>query len=154
MSSMSQPYLISIDYLRAGAIQKFTMVLAPDFLEINEPELRFCEEVSVTGEAYLVEENLILHFDAKTGIEMPCSICNQKTFMTLSIKGVYHTVSLEKYFAATFDLRPALREELLIELPRTIECQGNCPERSCISSFMQAKEKDKNYFPFSSLGDR
>lgn len=151
---MPQPYQISIDHLRTGETQKYVLTLAPDFFEIQEPDLRFPEEVCVVGDAYLVEENLVLRFDAKTKIEMHCSICNQKILLPLSIKGVYHTVPLEKYFAPLFDLRPAVREELLVELPQTAECSGKCPERSTVSRFMRAEEKKEppsNYFPFSDL---
>ena len=151
---MPQPYQISVDPLRRGETQKYVLTLAPDFLEIEEPELCFPEEVRVVGDAYVVEENLVLRFDAKTKIEMPCLICNQKILLPLAIQGVYHTVPLEECSSSLFDLRPAVREELLVELPKTAECSGRCPERPLVSRFMRAQEKKEtssNYFPFSDL---
>lgn len=150
---MSEPYLISIDHLRNGETQKFTMKLPAAFLEVDEPELKFSEEVRVGGEAYLVEENLVLRFDAETRLQMPCAVCNQQVLIPLSIKTVYHTIALDLCASSLFDVRPALREELLIELPKTVECEENCPERRNVARFMRSEQKEEpsQYFPFSDL---
>jgi len=147
---MSQPYILSLDYLRTGENQKFTLVLSPEFMDIQEKDLSFEEAVSVEGEAYLVEENLVIRFDAHTKATMPCVVCNRNIKKPLAIKGVYHTVALEGISGAYFDFRPALREELLVELPKVAECGGNCSERASISPYLKS-EKQENYFPFSDL---
>lgn len=153
---MSNSRIILIDRLKGGHTQKIEEQMDPSFLGPDEAELRFPEKVSVKGEAYLTDAHLILHLKARTQISMPCAVCNKMIDADLKVDNFYHTEPIEEIASAAFDYSDALREALLIELPRTVECnQGNCPERATIDPFLRSKsraEKTK-YFPFADMDD-
>ncbi len=123
-------FKILIDRLKGGQTQKIEEMADPAFLGPDEPELRFQAKVSVKGEAYLAEADLIIHLKARTKIQMPCAVCNKMIEVHLQVDNFYHAEPIEEIPSAVFDYSEALREALLIELPRTVECNGGtCPER-------------------------
>jgi hypothetical protein len=74
----------------------------------------------------------------------------------LNVDNFYHTEPTEEIRSAVFDYSDALREALLIELPRTVECNGGkCPERAIITPFMRAEARtdQTTHFPFADLDD-
>lgn len=151
---VSSSFEILVDRLRGGQVQKIQESFDPSFLEIQESELAFHVPVVVKGEAYLTESELILHLNATTRASMPCAICNKMIDKELKITGFYHAQPLDEIKGAIFDFREALREALLIEVPRTIECNGGkCPERATIAPFLrpEARVEKTTYFPFKDL---
>lgn len=150
-------FMIAIDLLKNGVVQKMNLALSPSFFEINEPDLSFEDPVSVSGEAYLTDDEFILHFSAQTMARMPCSICNRMTPISLFTKSYYHTEPLTSIESLQFDPRPIFREALLIELPKAAECTNGCPERASIAPYLSKEKKTSttedghNYFPFSDL---
>lgn len=149
---MSHSYLLSIDSLKKGDKKRFTLILSPELFQLDEPELRFQNEVHAAGEAYLLQDgDLMLHFDAKTIAEMPCAICNRMSSVSLEVREVYHLVAMANYSDAFFDLRPIFREELLLEIPQRTECEGFCPERSSLTPYLRSREPPSQHFPFSKL---
>lgn len=149
-------FKILIDRLKGGQTQKIEEALGPEFLGPEEPELRFPDKVRVKGEAYLTDAHLIIHLKAATKASMPCAVCNEMIDCNLSIDNFYHTVPIEEIPSAIFDFSEALREALLIELPRTVECnQGNCPNRATIKPYLRSEVRtDKTtYFPFADMDD-
>lgn len=152
---MSDTFILYIDRLKSGAVQKIGMILSPEFFDVHESDLLFPDPVEVSGEAYLAEEELVIHLNASTIARMPCSICNQMLPFTLAIKNFYHAEPLSSIKTGLFDLREPLREALLIELPKTVECPGGCKEREAIAPFLKKKPEassaPEDYFPFSDL---
>lgn len=151
---MDDSFKIWIDRLKNGQTQRIAETLDPSFFEIKEEELQFHAPVQVKGEAYITEDELILHLNASTLARMPCAICNKMIDAPLKIENFYHAEPISNIRDAIFDFREALREALLIELPKYIECQGGkCPERSTLLPYMRGENrKDKTtYFPFSGL---
>jgi len=152
---MSDAFILYIDRLQGGAVQKIRIILTPEFFDVNESDLAFQDPVEVSGEAYLAEDELVLHLNASTIARMPCSICNQMLPLTLAIKNFYHAVPLSSIKTGLFDLRMPLREALLIELPKIAECPGGCKERAAIAPFLKKQSEAPNapeaYFPFSDL---
>lgn len=151
---MSDPFIISIDRLKGGTAQKIDMILASDFFDIHEAELSFTDAVKVSGEAYVTDDDLVLHLNASTFAQIPCCICNQWVSIPLMIKGYYYTESLANIATGFFDFRGPLREALLIELPKTAECKGNCPEREVIAPYLRKDaqpDASAHYFPFNDL---
>jgi uncharacterized metal-binding protein YceD (DUF177 family) len=151
---MSEPFKILIDRLKGGQTQKIEEDLPPTFLQVNEPELKFGSKVHVKGETYLTDEHLIIHLKAKTGFAMPCAVCNEMIESEIKVDNFYFTQPIEEIPSAIFDYSEALREAILIELPRTIECnQGNCRERETIKPFLKSETRvDKTtYFPFADM---
>lgn len=151
---MDDSFKIWIDRLKNGQTQKIVESLPPSFLDVEEEELQFRAPVQVKGEAYLTEDELILHLNASTAAQMPCAICNKMIDTPLKIENFYHAQPISEIPDAIFDFREALREALLIELPQYIECGGGkCPERCMLKPYMRGENrKDKTtYFPFSDL---
>jgi uncharacterized metal-binding protein YceD (DUF177 family) len=151
---MSDPFIIILDRLNGGVVQKIDAILPSDFFDISEADLFFNDPVKVSGEAYVTDEDLVLHLNASTFAQMPCSVCNQRVSLPLSIKGYYHTEPLNEITGPFFDFRNSLREALLIELPKVVECKGRCPERESLAPFLRKETKSDaptHYFPFNDL---
>lgn len=153
---MAEPFKIYIDRLRKGEIQKIDDRLAPSFLGPEEKDLRFPAKVEVKGEAYLTDDHLILKLKARTGVEVPCAVCNEMTKADLRIDDFYHAEPIQEIRDAVFDFAENLREALLIELPQYLECnQGKCPGRAAITPYLRSQKQSENptHFPFSGLDD-
>ncbi len=152
---MSEPFVVLIDRLRGGRSWKIEGAFDARFLGPDEPDLRFSSKVQLKGEAYLTDSHLIVHLKASTTVEIPCSICNQMTPSELKVDNFYHTEPIENIPSAQFDFSEQLREALLIELPKTVECnQGKCPERQIITPYMRTEKKqERTYLPFANLDD-
>lgn len=151
---MNDPFQIWVDRLKGGKTQKINESLDPSFLDVQEEELRLDAPVIVIGEAYLSDNELILRLTASTQVSMPCAICNQMIPVKLAVNDFYHAHPLDEIPSAIYDFRIPLREALLIELPKYVECnQGKCPERKVIAPYMRSGEKIKKdtHFPFSNL---
>ena len=151
---MSDPFVITIDRLTEGATQKIEGTVSPDFLEVNEPDLRFTDPIKISGEAYLADDELVIHLNASTLAQMPCSICNQMVHFPLDVKSFYHAEPLSNIQGVFFDFRTLLREALLIELPKVAECSGGCPEREILTPYLRKKDvldTSTSYFPFNDL---
>ncbi len=151
---MSDPFIIYFDQLKEGDVQRIDTSLSSEFIDINETDLFFKEAVKVSGEAYVTDDDFVLHLNASTSAEIPCSVCNRLVSIPLAIKGYYHTEPLADIKSPFFDFRGILRELLLVELPKVAECRGNCPEREALASFLRKEAKadaSTHYFPFNDL---
>ncbi len=145
-------FKILIDRLKGGQTHQIEEMADPTFLGPDEPELQFKAKVFAKGEAYLTDDHLIIHLKAATTVSMPCAVCNKPTHVELKVDDFYHAEPTEEIKGAIFDISEALRESLLIELPRTVECNGgNCPDRSTIEAYMRPKEQDRPNFPFANM---
>ncbi len=151
---MSESFKIWIDRLKGGRTEKIEEALDSSFLGPEEPELRFGGKAFVKGEAYLTDTHLIIHLKAHCTVSMPCAVCNQMTQVELRDDNFYYTQPMEEIEGALFNYSEALREALLLQLPRTVEChQGKCPERSTMTPYLRSEtRKEKTtYFPFADL---
>lgn len=151
---MKEECLIWIDRLKSGQTQKITESLSPDFLKINEEDLKFTAPVQVQGDAYLSDDELIIHLKASTQAMMPCVICNQLITIALVLDDFYHAQPINEIPGAIFDFQEPLREALLLELPRYVECnQGKCPDRPAMAPYLCSNKQQKQeiHFPFSDL---
>ena len=99
---MLEEFKILIDRLKGGQVQKIAGVFNPAFLEVDEPELQFRSPVSVKGEAYVTDADLILHLKASTVAKMPCAICNQMIETEIKIENFYHAEPIEEIPSAYF----------------------------------------------------
>jgi uncharacterized metal-binding protein YceD (DUF177 family) len=147
-------FKILIDRLKGGQTHKIEELADPAFLGPEESELRFKAKVFTKGEAYLTDDHLIIHLKAATTVAMPCAVCNSMIDVDLKVDDFYHAEPIEEIRSAIFDISEALRESLLIELPRTVECNGGkCPERSTLTAFMRPKSEDRPNFPFADMNN-
>ncbi len=152
---MDDKYLIYLDRLRKGEKEDLTGKIPATVFEIEESELICKDPIEVTGEAYISDEHLILHFSASTKVTMPCSICNHMIEQNIEIKNAYQTIELTEIDGATFSSEQLIRDTLLLELPHFVECNnGNCKERPLIEPYLHKPEEEKGddiHYPFSGL---
>ena len=141
---------IYVDRLEGGSQTTIDCMLPADFMEVNEAELAFKKTILVKGRAYASGDHLIVHFDATAYAIMPCSICNQDVEVKIQLNKYIHTIPLEEIKGAVYNGGPALREALLLEVPRLAECGGQCPKRKQLQPFLKA-DGDETHFPFAEL---
>lgn len=140
--------VIYVDRLADGEVEKFEGTISSAFLGTDPG---FQDTVSLSGEAYVAQDHLILKLQAKTAAKLPCSICNELTEVPLELTDFYHAEPLES-IGSSFDFSNLLREDLLLQLPQFAECEGNCPEREKLKKFLNKPATvDSSQFPFSSL---
>lgn len=138
---MDDTFKIFIKRLKDGHEEKIHENLAPDFLDIHEAELGFHAPVSVEGTASVANEALVLMLSVSTEAIMPCAICNGDVQVKISIPHFCYTESVSAIKGAVFDYREPLREQILLELPYRVECNGgDCPERASVAKYFKKTE--------------
>lgn len=142
---------IYIDRLKEGRKESFQGSMTTRSFP-NEDALRFEDTLQCKGEAYIAGDHLVLKLQAQVQAEIPCAICNEWTKVTLQLKDFMHTEPLEEIPSGVFDFAELMRTDLLLELPQFAECQGNCPERATVKSFIRSSDlPEGTHFPFSGL---
>ena len=149
---------IFIDKLSLDQEEEITLVISPQFLEIEDKELIFDSPIEISGKCYVTNESFILQLQSKTQTKMPCSICNTLVNIDLEANEIYHSVFLEELSTNIFDYSSLVREELLLQVPPFAECEnGNCPERKVITKYLkirspkEEKPSTQTHFPFADL---
>lgn len=154
---MEDEFKIHVDRLKHGEMEKIRETVSPEFLEQDDAELAFVSEIAFAGEAYLAEQELVIHLDIETKAKLPCSICNEPTETTLILKGLYHVVPLQEIKTGVYNLKEFLRETIILEAPHFVECHdGHCPKRKDLKRYLKApgstkEQEDGSYHPFSEL---
>ena len=154
----NEAFNIYIERLRGGNTDEINERFSPNFLDVSDEDLKFTDEVTVQGEAYLAEEELILHFEIAAQGLIPCTICNEDVKVEVNIHNFYHAVPLTELKSGVYNFKDVVREAILLETPPFAECdQGNCGARTEIQKYLVKPEKDgeKNsedtYHPFANL---
>ncbi|MEN9343876.1 MAG: hypothetical protein RLZZ453_663 [Chlamydiota bacterium] len=126
--------------------------LLPEFLQIDDEELRFSLPIQLKLEAYLADDHLVMGLDASTEAELPCAICNEPVKIVLNVKNKHLTLALDEIQTSVLDLSNEVRENILLQVPLFTECsQGKCPEREGLKKFFKkdlSEEEDAAHFPF------
>jgi len=149
---MTEDFKIYIDRLKGGQVHLIEKKFDPSFLEVNEKELQFEQPITVSGEAYLTDDHLVIHLSALTMAKMPCSMCNQMIPTPLIVDNLYHAEPLVDIPNAIYDFQVMLREALLLELPQRVECNsGNCPSRTIIKPYLRSEKRSDTHFPFADI---
>lgn len=155
---MDERFKIYVEQLRDGQVEKIAEVLEPSFLEVHESELSFVDPIDLQGEAYLADDELILHLNVSTFALMPCKICNDMVKAPIEIDNSYHAIPLGEVKGGIFNLAPLLREQILLELPLLVEChEGHCPKRQAMQKYFKKDSGDAGedgYQPFADLDDQ
>ncbi len=83
---------------------------------------------------------------------MPCAVCNQMIEVPLKTD-FYHTEPVEEIPSAIYDYSEALRESILIELPKPLNVKEIVrQEKLCALFCAQRKRSEKTtYFPFADM---
>jgi len=151
---MSEILKIYIDRLRNGESELLKEPISPAFMDVEEGDLQFKNSINVDGEAYTTADDLVISLKADTEVLMPCLICNKMITVSLVIEKFYHTIALENLKEPIYDFGIPLREQILLELPHFVECDGRCPERNNLKEFLgkdDKTEEKENHYPFSDL---
>lgn len=152
--SMPEIFHISMRTLTSGKTIKFDGKIDPKFIEIMESELKFIDPIQIQGKAYIVDDFLIIHLNAMTFATMPCASCNEMKKTKISLENFRINEPLES-IPEVYDFRAALKEALLLELPKFLDCEeGNCPKKTDLKPFLKktkGKKKDSVHYPFSQL---
>lgn len=155
---MKERYKIFVEQLRDGRVEKLEEVFTPEFLDVHEKELCFADPVKVCGEAYLADDDLVLHLDADTFCSVPCRICNEPVKLALGFKGFYHAIPLSEIKTGVYEYNEILRETLLLEVPALAECHGGkCPQRREMAKYLKKEnplgkaDLEDGYQPFADL---
>lgn len=152
---MEDAHIIYLERLRnQRGEEELELKLSPDFLDVTEEGLSFDKDVRVSGRASLVEEELILEFEAQTEAYISCTICCQPVLTKVVTGSVIHAVPVSEASSGVWDMRPLIREEILLETPLFAECGGACPEREALSPYLskpQEKKGVEGQQPFAGL---
>ncbi|MBS0653603.1 MAG: hypothetical protein JSR39_08805 [Verrucomicrobia bacterium] len=155
-----EKFKIYVDRLKNGHVEEIKETVGPEFLEIEEEELSFPEDVQVSGEVYLADDHLVAHFSIQTSATLPCSICNEPVHIPINIQNAYSTIPLEEVRFAIYDLSNEIRETTLLQVPLFAECNnGKCPGRDQIKEFLHGdsggelnpEQSPVVHFPFADL---
>jgi uncharacterized metal-binding protein YceD (DUF177 family) len=153
-------FRIYVEQLRDGHIEYLEEELNPEFIGIIDEDLKFVDPVHLEGEAYLADDDLVIKFNCNTLATFPCAICNEPTKHEVIVQGDYQMVPLEEIKGGVFDFKELLREAIILETPRTAECnEGTCPQRSRMKQYLKNKtakpggkdDDEGSYRPFADL---
>lgn len=139
---------IYVDRLTDGHIEVIEETVSPELLDVKEKDLQFQKPIKLSGKAYLAEDHLIIQLTIATEATMPCLICNERIQKKIAVPSFYHTEEVANIKGHIYDYAQPMREAILLELPYSIECMGNCPKRTELKSYL---EKRDIRFPFADL---
>lgn len=151
-----EAFKIYVDQLRNGGHKEFNETFSTDFLDIHEKDLAYTDVVTVDGETYLADNDLVLHFAISASGLVPCSICNEPVPITVEIKNFYHLEPLDNIKSGIFNISEVVREAIILETPAFAEChQGKCPKRKELKKYLKEPLKTadgkEGYRPFADL---
>ncbi len=154
---MNDDFKIYVDRLRGGTVENVEGEYPPAFLEMNEIETRFPEDVSINGNAYITDNNLVLQLNISTCAMVPCRICNKPIRIPIEIQGIYHIIPVDEIKGGVYNMQEMIRENVLLEVPAFVECnEGQCPQRSEIEKYLHRSSNNNDgaedgYQPFKDL---
>lgn len=146
---------IHLEQLKNGNHIAIDENVSPDFLDVNEKELSFKDDVSIQGETYLAGDSLILHLTLIAHGVLPCTICNQPVQTDINVVNLYHAEPVDEIKGGIFNFKDVVREAILLEVPSFAECEGQCPKRKELKKYLKSsderKNEDEGYHPFKDL---
>ncbi len=154
---MNGKLTIFIDRLQQGKEERLKATLPPDCMELDDPDLQFRAPIEVSLRAYLADNQLVLHLNIETEINLRCGICNNLTTKAFHLPSLTEVVPIASIKGNVYDCCPLLREVILLEVPHYVECRGNCLQRAKIAHYLTGKHpdcpppKEEVQFPFSDL---
>jgi len=145
------PLKIYIDRLKDDDTENIFEVLPPNYLDVDGKDLKFPDDITISGQAYLAKSHLILELKIKTKAKMPCSICNEDAEVPIDFEDFYHTIELCEISSSVYDFSEEVRSAILLKVPQFMECQhGHRPKRKDIKKYL-TKDSDDTHSPFSDL---
>ena len=114
---MNEAFKIYVEQLKDGHSEQISEELSPQFIEVKEEDLAFLDPVRVDGEAYLAENELVLHLEVNTFVTIPCAICNSLVKVPIELNNFYHTVEEAELKSGIYNFKEMLRENILLAVP-------------------------------------
>lgn len=158
MAPTTDFFKIYVDQLRFGKVAELDEEVPAEFLELAAGDELVCvEPVHIKGEAYIANQELVLHMELETKGKLPCSICNEPVDVEVVNRDFYHVVPQSEIKSSVFDFKELVREALLLEAPHFVECQGGkCPQRKELDKYLKKTSPEKEgseetYRPFADL---
>ena len=155
---MKDDFIIYIDRLKDGQVEKIDLELSPVFMEIHEKDLAFNDTVQIEGSFYTTPDHLIGNLQVNTNLMMPCSICDETFSIPICVDNYYITEPLENIPSGLYYPQDGIREAILLETPSFYECNnGQCPCRKELATILGQKNKteekaeQKCHLPFKDL---
>lgn len=139
---------IYVDRLMDGQTEVIEETASPDLLETKEQDLQFVKPIRISGKSYLAENHLIIKLKLVTEVTMPCLICNTSIQKEIHVPTFYLTEDVANIKGHIYDYTEPMREAILLEVPYSVECMGNCPTRGELKSYLANGE---SRFPFADL---
>jgi hypothetical protein len=144
MSNIPLPFRIYLDRLKplGSAVEEFDETVPPEFIGVDDRELRFEAPVHFSGKAYLAGKNCIIQVSVETEASQPCPICGAWGRTPIQLRQVTIPVEEEHIHGGVLDLRGPLREEIVMAVPQFVECRPEgCPERAEIARYLKQPEE-------------
>lgn len=156
MTIRLDPFKIFVDRLREGSTYSIQEEIPPDFMDIHEKELNFYKPIKVSGEASLVDQDLVIRLEAEATAVLLCSICGKPVEKIVKLAPFYHYVPIHEVKGAIFLFDQILREAILLETPQFAECnEGKCPQRTEVARYLKEPNEnnsdDEGYQPFADI---
>lgn len=139
---MDDTFKIFVHRLNDGQQEKIDETLSPDFLDIHEADLAFKSPVHIKGSAEAADDMLVLILEVETEAIIPCSICNKQVSTRISLTHFCHTERFSDIKGSVFNYKNLLREAILLEVPYSTECNGDCPERADLAQYFTKETGD------------
>lgn len=148
----TEAYKIYVDRLGLGKQQAIDETIEAKDFPLKDDALRVSGPLYLKGEAYIAQDQLVLHLRAQIDFQVPCAVCNNWADLPIQLEQLYITEPLAEIRGGVFDFEEKLREELLLAVPYVYECGGKCPRRSEIKEFLKEKSPEGDrYHPFADL---
>lgn len=154
---MDECFKIYFEQLREGHEEKIHEKLDSSFLDIRESDLVFDRPVELQGVAYLAEQELVFHWNIRTEVLIPCSMCNEPVRVLIHIQNFYASVCIKEIKSGIYNYKDLLRETILLEIPPFAECNGGkCPKRQEYVKYLKessdlSPDGEEGYHPFADL---
>lgn len=131
-------FKIYLDRLGENDAQKIQSKVSPAFIQVEDKDLSFPEEVTFEGETYLSDGFFILQLKIQTTAFVPCLMCNEKIKIPIIINDFYLSEKVSELRSTIFDFTEELRSSILVKVPEFFECNGgNCPERETAKKYLK-----------------
>jgi len=132
-----EEFELYIDRLEPGLYKEFSLQASPAMMESeSDDEFLFENDIFAQGEATLAGDQIVLNISIRTSAKNSCTICLEPINHDIAIDLKHVTFPIEKAKSGILSLRPYVREQIFLNMPRYSECGGNCPERAAIEKYL------------------
>jgi len=126
--------------------------LDPSFIDIQEQDIRFEKPISVTGEAYVTDDWLIIRISIKTEGKLVCALCNEPFIFPIDIQDMVENEPLDQVTDGVYDLLPLIRDSILLSMPFYPQCGiTECNNRTAIEPYLKKERSPEENSPFKDL---